>query len=61
MGQTMVEKIVSRQVGRPVQIGEKIEQLPITKLIFDNVLGPPAIENFMADFGALYEQAGKPS
>ena len=61
MGQTMVEKIVSRQVGRPVQIGETIERLPITKLIFDDVLGPPAIENFMTDFGPLYEQAGKPS
>ena len=61
MGQTMVEKIVSRQVGRPVQIGEKIERLPITKLFFNDVIGPPAIENFMADFGDLYEQAGKPT
>ena len=55
MGQTMVEKFVSRQVGRPVQIGETIERLPITKLIFDDVLGPPAIKNFMTDFGPLYE------
>ena len=61
MGQTMVEKIVSRQVGRTVQIGEKIERLPITKLFFNDVIGPPAIENFMADFGDLYEQAGKPA
>ena len=61
MGQTMVEKIVSRQVGRPAQIGEKIDRLPITKLFFNDVIGPPAIENFMADFGDLYEQAGKPS
>ena len=30
MGQTMVEKIVSRQVGRKVSTGEKIERLPIT-------------------------------
>ncbi len=29
MGQTIVEKIVSRQVGRPVVAGEKIERLPI--------------------------------
>jgi len=29
-GQTMVEKIVSRQVGRKVSTGEKIERLPIT-------------------------------
>lgn len=61
MGQTMVEKIVSRQVGRRVQIGEKIERLPITKLFFNDVIGPPAIENFMADFGDIYDRAGKPS
>lgn len=61
MGQTMVEKIVSRQVGRPVQIGEKIERLPITKLFFNDVIGPPAIENFLADFGEIYEKAGKPA
>jgi len=57
----MVEKIVSRRVGRPVQIGEKIERLPITKLFFNDVIGPPAIENFIADFGEIYESAGKPS
>jgi 3-isopropylmalate/(R)-2-methylmalate dehydratase large subunit len=61
MGQTMVEKIVSRQVGRTVQTGEKIERLPITKLFFNDVIGPPAIENFMADFGDIFAQAGKPS
>jgi 3-isopropylmalate/(R)-2-methylmalate dehydratase large subunit len=61
MGQTMVEKIVSRRVGRPVQIGEKIERLPITKLFFNDVIGPPAIENFMADFGDIFDRAGKPS
>ena len=43
MGQTMVEKIVSRQVGRKVSAGEKIERLPITKLFFNDVIGPPAI------------------
>jgi len=61
MGQTMVEKIVSRQVGHPVQIGEKIEHLPITKLFFNDVIGPPAIENFMADFGDIFNRAGKPA
>ncbi|ETX06444.1 MAG: hypothetical protein ETSY2_17085 [Candidatus Entotheonella gemina] len=61
MGQTMVEKIVSRRVGRPVQIGEKIDRLPITKLFFNDVIGPPAIENFMADFGDIYDKAGKPA
>jgi len=38
MGQTMVEKIVSRQVGRTVYVGEKIERLPITKLFFNDVI-----------------------
>ena len=52
MGQTMVEKIVSRQVGRPVQIGEKIERLPITKLFFNDVIGPPAI-GFVAHLWGL--------
>ncbi len=48
MGQTMVEKIVSRAVGRPVRAGEKIDRLPITKLFFNDVIGPPAIPMFWA-------------
>jgi 3-isopropylmalate/(R)-2-methylmalate dehydratase large subunit len=61
MGQTMVEKIVSRQVGRPVYAGEKIVQLPITKLFFNDVIGPPAIKGFLENFADLFEKHGKTS
>jgi 3-isopropylmalate/(R)-2-methylmalate dehydratase large subunit len=61
MGQTMVEKIVSRQVGRPVYTGEKVEKLPITKLFFNDVIGPPAIKGFMEDFSDVFEKHGKPA
>jgi 3-isopropylmalate/(R)-2-methylmalate dehydratase large subunit len=60
MGQTMVEKIVSRQVGRKVSAGEKIEKLPITKLFFNDVIAPPAIKGFMENFSEVFEQHGKP-
>ena len=60
MGQTMVEKIVSRQVGRDVRTGEKIERLPITKLFFNDVIGPPAIKGFLEDFSDVFEKHGKP-
>jgi 3-isopropylmalate/(R)-2-methylmalate dehydratase large subunit len=60
MGQTMVEKIVSRQVGRKVSAGEKIERLPITKLFFNDVIGPPAIEGLRADFAEVFAKHGKP-
>lgn len=58
MGQTLVEKIVSRQVGRDVQAGEKIERLPITKLFFNDVIGPPAIKGFLENFNDLFEKHG---
>jgi 3-isopropylmalate/(R)-2-methylmalate dehydratase large subunit len=61
MGQTMVEKIVSRQVGRKVQAGEKIERLPITKIFFNDVIGPPAIQGFMENFADVFEKHGKTS
>lgn len=59
MGQTMVEKIVSRQVGRRVSAGELIERLPITKLFFNDVIGPPAIKGFREDFTEVFARAGK--
>jgi len=61
MGQTLVEKIVSRQVGHPVFAGEKIDRLPITKLFFNDVIGPPAINGFVENFTDLLEKYGKPS
>lgn len=60
MGQTMVEKIVSRQVGREVSAGEKIRRLPITKLFFNDVIGPPAIKGFLENFSDLFEQYEQP-
>jgi len=55
----MVEKILSRQVGRAVSAGEKIERLPITKLFFNDVIGPPAIQGFLQNFTEVFEQHGK--
>ena len=60
MGQTLVEKIVSRQAGRPVHAGDKIERLPITKLFFNDVIGPPAIKGLGNLFGETFKKYGKP-
>ena len=59
MGQTMVEKIISRQVGRPVLAGDKIERLPITKLFFNDVIGPPAIKALANLFGETFKKHGR--
>jgi 3-isopropylmalate/(R)-2-methylmalate dehydratase large subunit len=59
MGQTLVEKIVSRQVGRLVYAGDKIERLPITKLFFNDVIGPPAIKGLTKQFGDTFKKYGK--
>ncbi len=61
MGQTMVEKIVSRQVGRQVFAGEKIARLPITKIFFNDVIGPPVVKGFLENFSDLFEKYGKSS
>ncbi len=60
MGQTIIEKIVSRQAGRPVHAGDKIERLPITKLFFNDVIGPPAIKGLANQFGETFKKFGKP-
>ena len=54
MGSTITEKIVSRAVGRKVKAGELIEALPVDKLYFNEVIGPPAILNFQKDFEDVY-------
>jgi 3-isopropylmalate/(R)-2-methylmalate dehydratase large subunit len=59
MGYTIAEKIVSRAVGRQVRSGELIEALPVDKLYFNEVIGPPAILNFQKDFGDVFQSAGK--
>lgn len=60
MGQTMVEKIVSRQAGRPARAGDQIDRLPITKLFFNDVIGPPAIKSLANLFGETFKQHGRP-
>lgn len=60
MGQTLVEKIVSRQASRPVHAGDKIERLPITKLFFNDVIGPPAIKSLGKLFGETFKKHGQP-
>src|SRR5271156_2537972 len=59
MGSTITEKIVSRAVGRRVNAGELIDALPVDKLYFNEVIGPPAILNFQKDFGDIFQEAGK--
>jgi 3-isopropylmalate/(R)-2-methylmalate dehydratase large subunit len=61
MGQTMVEKIVSRHVGHKVSTGEKVARLPITKLFFNDVIGPPAIQGFLENFSDVFARHGKPA
>jgi 3-isopropylmalate/(R)-2-methylmalate dehydratase large subunit len=60
MGQTMVEKIVSRKVGRSVRAGDLVERLPIGKLFFNDVIGPPAILTLQRLFGDTFKQHAKP-
>ncbi|HZW55867.1 MAG TPA: aconitase/3-isopropylmalate dehydratase large subunit family protein [Nitrososphaerales archaeon] len=55
-GQTIVEKIVSRAVGRKVGPGDLIEVLPIDKLYFNEVIAPPALVNFNDDFSPIFEE-----
>ncbi|MDH2901733.1 MAG: aconitase/3-isopropylmalate dehydratase large subunit family protein [archaeon] len=55
-GQTIVEKIVSRVLGRNVNAGDLIDVLPIDKLYFNEVIAPPAISNFKEDFESIFEE-----
>lgn len=59
MGQTLVEKIVSRHAGRAVRAGDKVDRLAVSKLFFNDVIGPPAIKGFRADFTDVFEAAGR--
>jgi len=60
MPHTMAEKIIARQVGRPVQAGDKIDRLPISKVFFNDVIGPPAIKTLERLFGETFAKHGKP-
>src|SRR5271169_5674857 len=58
-GATITEKIVSRAMGRKVKAGDLVEALPVDKLYFNEVIGPPAILNFEKDFEDIYTESGK--
>ena len=58
-GATITEKIVSRAMGRKAKAGDLIEALPVDKLYFNEVIGPPAILNFEKDFEDVYTESGK--
>src|SRR3984885_6106287 len=58
-GATITEKIVSRAMGRKIKAGELVEALPVDKLYFNEVIGPPAILNFEKDFTDIYTESGK--
>ncbi len=57
--QTIVEKIISYHLGRPVYAGEKID-LPIDILFFNEVIGPPAIKEFKDKFNDIFQSLKKP-
>lgn len=51
--QTMVEKIVSAHIGKAVYQGEKVN-LPIDILFFNEVIAPPAINDFKTYFDPVF-------
>jgi 3-isopropylmalate/(R)-2-methylmalate dehydratase large subunit len=55
-GQTIVEKIISRAVGKKVNAGDLIAVLPIDKLYFNEVIAPPAIINYDHDFDSVFKE-----
>lgn len=57
--QTIVEKIISNHVGRTVFTGEKIDKLPVDILYFNEVIGPPAIKNFIENFTDFFKKTNK--
>ena len=58
-GSTITEKIVSRASGKKAKAGDLFEALPVDKLYFNEVIGPPAILNFERDFADVYTESGK--
>ncbi len=59
MASTITEKIVSRSAGKKAVAGDLIDTLPVDKLYFNEVIGPPAILNFQKDFDDVFQSAGK--
>jgi 3-isopropylmalate/(R)-2-methylmalate dehydratase large subunit len=58
-GATITEKIVSRAIGRRAKAGDVLDAMPVDKLYFNEVIGPPAILNFQKDFEDVYTESGK--
>lgn len=54
--QTIVEKIISDHVNRNVYSGEKIKELPVDILFFNEVIGPPAIKSFESLFSKTFRK-----
>jgi 3-isopropylmalate/(R)-2-methylmalate dehydratase large subunit len=57
--QTIVEKIISDHVNRNVYGGEKIKELPVDVLFFNEVIGPPAIKSFESSFSKIFHKQKK--
>ncbi|MDI6883234.1 MAG: aconitase/3-isopropylmalate dehydratase large subunit family protein [Patescibacteria group bacterium] len=57
--QTIVEKIISSHLARPVFAGERLEKLPIDILFFNEVIGPSAIRDFFYHFGDIFKRFKK--
>ena len=47
---TLVEQIVSHQIGQKVKAGDLLPKLPISKMFMNEVIAPPALEYFKSDF-----------
>ena len=58
-GATITEKIVSRAMGKKTKAGDVLEELPVDKLYFNEVIAPPAILNFEKDFEDVFTESGK--
>ncbi|GIW63171.1 MAG: hypothetical protein KatS3mg091_703 [Patescibacteria group bacterium] len=53
--QTIVEKIISDHLGKPVYAGEKVD-LPVDILFFNEVIAPPAIKDFHSNFSDIFKK-----
>lgn len=58
--QTVVEKIISDHVNQKVYAGERLEQIPIDMLFFNEVIGPAAIKDYINNFTDIYNKQNKP-
>lgn len=57
--QTIVEKIISDHVNKNIFAGEKVRELPVDILFFNEVIGPPAIKSFEAHSSKIFHKQKK--